>query len=105
MNRITIKILKDGFSYSGGSGLRKRKDATTIFNWVERKLGCLGRTLASRLKDKTAVRVIYLDGGLNETVSTNSPSEILYALTAFLEDYLPKSLVSAKYKKYGRSNL
>lgn len=101
MNRITIKVLGDGFSYTSGSGVRKRKDATKIFNWVERKLGCLGRSLASRLEDKTAVRVIYVDGGLNETVSTDEPREILYALAAFLEDYLPKELLAKKYKKYG----
>src|SRR3990167_3329768 len=100
MNRITIKILNDGFSYSFGFGLRKRKNATTIYNLVERKLGCLGRSTASRLKHKTAVRVVYLDGGLNETILTDRPREILYALAAFLEDYLPKQTLLLKYKKY-----
>ena len=100
MNKITIKVLRDGFSYTSGYGLRKRKDATTIYNWVERKLGCLGRSLASTIKDKTAVCLVYGGGGLNETVSTNNPSEILYALAAFLEDYLPKQTLALKYKKY-----
>lgn len=100
MNRITIKVLKNGFSYSGGAGVRKRKDASTIFNWVERKLHCLGRSLATKLKDKTAVLVKYLDGGVNETVTSDDPKEILYALACFLEDYLPKDLLNRKYKKY-----
>lgn len=101
MTTITVKVLKNGFSYFGGDGgIRVRKDATTIYNWVERKLGCLGRSLASSAKDKTVVRVFYPDGGLNETVTTQNPKEILFALAAFLEDFLPKRLLMEKYRKY-----
>lgn len=100
MNKITIKVLGDGFSYSGGGGIRIRKDASTIFNWVERKLHCMGHSLASKLENETAVLVKYPDGGVNETVTSGNPREILYALACFLEDYLPKDLLNRKYKKY-----
>ena len=103
MDTITIKILKNGFSYSYGSGPpRIRNSSSVIFNWVERKLQCLGHSLASQKEVKTSIKVFYLDGCLNEATTSNY-KELLFALAAFLEDYLPKGFLSAKYKKYGYS--
>jgi hypothetical protein len=101
---ITIKVLKNGYSFHGGGGEGKIKSAATIFNRVERKLGCSNSKPRHELKEKKAVRVIYLDGGTNETIDTKNPSEILYALAAFLEDGLTKDFLRDKYNKYGKSN-
>ena len=89
MTNITIKVLPHGFSYTEGRGLRIRKDASAIYNWIERKLGCLGTSLPSLLTTKTSVKVICGDGGLNEA-DTNNPKELLYATLFFLEDFVPK---------------
>lgn len=105
MKKITIRIMKDGFIFSSGAGNRKRKDASTIYNWTEQKLGLRGISLASRLTHKTAekwsVVVLYPSGGKNETTATNDSKEILFALAAFLEDYLSKLFLKQKYKMYG----
>mgnify|MGYP001577335710 CR=1 FL=1 len=99
MTNITIKVLPKGFSFSGGSGGRIRKDASTIYRWIERKLGCRGTTLPSTLTTKTSVKVIYADGGLNEA-DTNNPKELLYATLCFLEDFVPKDFFKKKHDKY-----
>lgn len=86
---------------STGSNSRKRKSIALIYNWVERKIGQAFDKRTPNYNTKTVVKVIYADGGLNETIASSRPADVLYALAAFLEDYLPKPTLKAKYKKYG----
>lgn len=101
MEKLVIKVRNGKFSYWKAGKPSPIKDAPSVIGFVEKKLGCdRGRTPA-RLKDKYAVVVDYGRRMENETLTTDEPAPILYALTAFIEDYVGEKTLSLKYRRYG----
>ena len=79
--------------------MAKRKDVTLVYRWVERKIIKYFGKSSRPAKRKT---VIYVkDGQYHNDGEYTRPDEALYALTAFLEDYLNKGFRDGRYKKYG----
>lgn len=56
--------------------------------------------LASAEKGKTAVKVIYRDGGRNESINSSDKRYLLYTLGCFLEDYLSDKVMRKIERKY-----
>jgi len=100
--RIIVKIpagRRKDFSVSFGNKSRLRKDSSIVYKWTEVKLRRLSKSLASLLPHKTVLLVDYGNRHLNEAEGQDA-KQLLYALACFLEDYLPKSTLESKCKKY-----
>ena len=103
MRKIIITVPKKQtgkwkLSMRGRRG-RGYKTAATAYNAVE---SSLSRYLEANLDEKTAVRVNYGRGFINESLTSNKPRYLLYALGCFLEDYLSDSVLNTRHKKYSK---
>src|SRR3990167_2161263 len=100
MKKIVVIIPKEGQDwratlFRGGS--IKRKSALSLLTRIERTLG---RSRRSANVLKFAVKVNYGKGYVNESYPSADSKQQLYALTCFLEDYLPENSLDSRYKKY-----
>lgn len=82
-------------SFGGGTPFL-RESPVAAYRLVERKIG---RSLASQFGVKTRLRVNYGDGYTNEG-DYEDMNYLLFALQAFVEDYLPESFRRDREKKY-----
>jgi hypothetical protein len=100
MKYITVtvpKTPKDRWTVSlFGKTPHKRKDATSLYRLVERKLSA---SLGSCMKEKTACRVKYGDG-VNVSLGSSDKNYLLYTLSCFLEDYLTKTVLNRAERQY-----
>lgn len=86
-----------------GSRGKTRASASTAFQLVERGLNDKKNLNSeARLKEKTCVKVKHGDGFINESLNSDQPRYLLYCLACFLEDFLSESVLSSRYKKYGK---
>lgn len=82
--KITVVVPKanEKWRVSFGKGARYRRDASVIYNAVERRLQ------ARDMKEKTSIVVKYTKDTSNETLPSLDARYLLYATGCFLEDYL-----------------
>ena len=78
--------------------MAKRKDVTLAYRWVERKIAKFFSANKAPGDHKTVVYV--KDGQCHNDGEYTDFKMAMYALTAFLEDYLSKSFREGRYKKY-----
>ena len=104
MKTITarLKITKDStweVTTRTSGGKRKLKDtAVGAYRVIENRLR---RHLKPALEGvKTAVMVEYGQGYYNDTNETNNLYETLYAMTCFMEGYLPTEFLAGRLCKY-----
>jgi len=97
MRKITVRELKNNWQLVMGGAARRHSRIIVLFNTVERKIKSL---LASQERGKTAVKVVYADGGHNESLNSGNVDYLLYTLTCFLEDFLPEWTFNKKIEKY-----
>lgn len=72
---------------------KSRANASTAFLYVERELGDkINLNSRFELKEKTAVRVNYGQGFINESLDSSQPQYLLNCLAIFLEDYISSRL-------------
>jgi hypothetical protein len=88
--KITIKVpktSKDKWIFRKGSGGNplKRRTAAYTFLALKRFLTHNPRT---NIKEDISIRVIYPDGGDNETLASKDIKYLLFATKCFLEEYL-----------------
>ena len=84
---------------------KKRRNASTAYQWVERKLLAQSRRSdKATLKEKTAVKVVYDQklGYTNETEKSLDPRYLLRTLAQFLEDYSTPDWVKEKESQYAQ---
>ena len=98
MKKIIITVPKEKgglFKLTFGGGAKPRKNPVLIYNWAKKKV-----SLASQHKIKTSV--VIKDGGLvtNESLPSKNKNYLMWLLTAFLEEYLPKDFFLSKEKLY-----
>ena len=99
MRNIIIKELKTGWQLTMGGGARKHSRVSVLYAAVERKIKLF---LASQPKGKTAVKVIYVDKGHNESLSSKNAGYLLYCSACFLEDFLSEDTLNKKIKSYAK---
>ncbi len=97
MRKIIIKELENNWQLTMGAGARKHPRTMVLFNAVERKIKSF---LASQKGGKTVVKVVYADGGQNESLASKKVGYLLYTLTCFLEDFLSEETLAKKIEKY-----
>lgn len=102
----SVMVYKDGtfgFTINGG-GLRKRKNVKDLFIRIKNKMLALSKGRCNvRTQNEIMVRV-YEDRSLSNSGTYTDKKEALYAMSCFLENYLPKSTLKRVYKNYfGRS--
>jgi len=103
MDRITVQVPQKEkqkwiVSFSKLSH-RQWRSVVTLYGYLERRLKV---SLASGERIKRLLKVRYgpKDDDVNQGVYETS-KELLYALAAFLENYLSKEMAQVKYKLYG----
>ena len=79
-------------------GMVTKKTAISAYKYVENRLSKL--FLSPSLDVQTSVTVVYGVGRLNATNLTSKVSETLYALSCFMEDYLPAEFLAGRLQKY-----
>lgn len=92
--KITVPQKNEHWKVSFGRGERKRSSAVAIFRAVERHLQ------ARALREKMEIVVKYGKDISNETIASQDTKYLLYALSCFLEDYLPAQTLSRVEKTF-----
>lgn len=106
MRKIIIKIPKEKNAkwslQMKGIAARRFVSAASLFNRLERVFP------GKEFKEKTEIAMKeYIDGhweNTNETLASKSPEYLLFTLACLMEDDLKKSVLSSKYKKYGKNS-
>ena len=104
MKEITarLKVNTDGTwdvttRSNGGSRVHK-KTAVGAYRVIENKLWKHLKASLGGLK--VSILVEYEQGYYNDTNPSENIAQTLYAITCFMEDYLPKDFLDTRIKKY-----
>lgn len=100
---IVPEATNNKWQVSIGRAHFKKREATTTYSLIEKKLGKLASSKATEIVvsvNYDALHVLKRDKHWVNEANCTTTSGALYTLAAFLEDYLPLELQREKYKKY-----